>query len=55
MSHHPQRKILRSGDHISIDAKKGDILMFPADIYHYVLPNPREEDRISISMNLQLS
>lgn len=54
MSHHPQRKILRSGDHISIDAKKGDILMFPADIYHYVLPNPREEDRISISMNLQL-
>ena len=39
----------------SIDAKKGDILIFPSDLIHYVLPNPREEDRISISMNLQLS
>ena len=44
-----------SGDYVSINAKKGDILMFPADIYHYVMPNPREEDRISISMNLRLS
>ena len=34
--------------------QKGDILMFPADLMHYVMPNPREEDRISISMNLQL-
>ena len=34
--------------------KKGDILIFPADLLHYVMPNPREEDRISISMNLQL-
>jgi hypothetical protein len=55
MNPHPQRKILRSGDHISIDAKKGDIIMFPSDIIHYVLPNKREKDRISISMNLQLS
>ena len=38
-----------------IDAKKGDILIFPSDLIHYVLPNPREEDRISISMNLRLS
>ena len=34
--------------------KKGDIIIFPADLLHYVMPNPREEDRISISMNLQL-
>jgi len=38
----------------SIDAKKGDIIMFPSDIMHFVMPNKREEDRISISMNLQL-
>jgi uncharacterized protein (TIGR02466 family) len=34
--------------------KKGDILIFPSDIQHFVMPNQREEDRISISMNLQL-
>ena len=38
----------------SINAQKGDIVLFPADLVHYVMPNPREEDRISISMNLQL-
>jgi len=54
MTPHPQRKIGYSGDHISIDANKGDIIMFPSDIIHYVLPNKREKDRISISMNLQL-
>ena len=54
MSPFPHRRILRSGDHISIDAKKGDIVMFPSDIIHYVLRNKREEDRISISMNLRL-
>ena len=42
------------GDHVAINAKKGDIVIFPADLVHYVLPNPKEEDRISISMNLQL-
>ena len=54
LSPFPQRILERSADHVNVDAKKGDILIFPADIYHYVLPNPREEDRISISMNLQL-
>tara|TARA_B100001250_G_C19303985_1_gene573173 strand:- start:18 stop:554 length:537 start_codon:yes stop_codon:yes gene_type:complete len=44
-----------AGDHVGIQAKKGDIVIFPSDLLHYVLPNPREEDRISISMNLQLS
>ena len=50
----PQRRVDRKGDHVGIKAKKGDIIMFPSDIIHYVMPNPREEDRISISMNLQL-
>ena len=54
MSPFPQRRS-ESGDHISIVAQKGDIILFPSDIQHYVLPNEKEEDRISISMNLQLS
>ena len=55
MSPFPQRKIARHGDHISIDAKKGDIIMFPSDINHYVKPNQKDTDRISIAMNLQFS
>ena len=34
--------------------KKGDILIFPSDLVHFVMPNQREEDRVSISMNLRL-
>ena len=49
---HSQRAI--HSQNASINAKKGDIVIFPSDLYHYVLPNTREEDRISISMNLQL-
>ena len=43
-----------SQHYTGINAKRGDILIFPSDLLHYVMPNPREEDRISISMNLQL-
>jgi len=46
--------VVKHGDHIKVNANKGDILMFPSDLVHYVMPNQREEDRISISMNLQL-
>jgi len=38
----------------SFNAKKGDILIFPADIIHYVMPNTKETDRVCISMNLKL-
>ena len=54
MNPFPQRRIDKHGDHISVKAKKGDIVMFPSDINHYVNPNERDMDRISISMNLQL-
>jgi hypothetical protein len=55
LSPFPQRRFERSGDHVNVvDAKKGDIVIFPSDLVHYVMPNQREEDRISISMNLQL-
>ena len=46
--------VVKHGDHIKVNANKGDIIMFPSDLVHYVMPNQREEDRISISMNLQL-
>ena len=35
-------------------ANKGDMLLFPADIIHYVLPNDKEDDRICISMNISI-
>ena len=41
-------------DDICPQAQKGDIIIFPSDIIHYVKPNQREEERISISMNFQL-
>ena len=61
MNPYPQRTIeskTQNGNDsqlIGINAKKGDILMFQADIWHFVKPNERDTDRISISMNLQLS
>ncbi len=36
-----------------IFANAGDMLIFPADLEHYVEPNELEEVRISISMNLK--
>jgi len=41
-------------NNIKVDAKKGDIIIFPSDIMHFVKPNQKDTDRISISMNLQL-
>ena len=54
MSPLPQRNFDYNRGHIRIKAKKGDIVMFPSDINHYVMPNQRDTDRVSISMNLQL-
>ena len=50
-----QTNKLRGGEPINPNSKKGDILIFPGDIIHYVMPNPTETDRVCISMNLQLS
>tara|TARA_B100000131_G_C18031985_1_gene578841 strand:- start:696 stop:1208 length:513 start_codon:yes stop_codon:yes gene_type:complete len=47
----PQR-VADKGDNITINGKKGDIVIFPSDIIHFVLPNPKDEDRVCISMNL---
>ena len=53
MTPFPQR-VDDKGDTINIHGKKGDIVIFPSDIIHFVLPNPKEEDRVCISMNLRL-
>ena len=47
----PQR---HNSEHMTVHGKKGSIVIFPSDLIHYVKPNPKDEDRISISMNLQL-
>ena len=38
----------------SINAKAGTVIIFPADLVHYVLPHELESPRITISMNLSL-
>ena len=43
-----------NSEHMTVHGKKGSIVIFPSDLIHYVKPNPKEEDRVSISMNLQL-
>ena len=51
----PQRKEKYNNVSVVPQTQKGDIIIFPADIMHYVSPNKRDTDRISISMNLRLS
>ena len=38
----------------SPEVKKGEMIIFPADIIHFVDVNKKKEDRISISMNIQI-
>ena len=38
-----------------IMAKEGDMIVFPADLQHYVEPNQTEDPRISIAINLNFS
>ena len=51
----PHLQRLNAPNYMMPNAKKGDIIIFPADLIHFVLPNPLEEDRVCVSMNLQLS
>ena len=48
------RKMELDNTAYSPNTSKGDIVIFPSDLVHFVKPNQREEDRVSISMNLQL-
>ena len=38
---------------VTVYGKQGDIVMFPSDQLHYVTPNLKKEDRISIAMNIK--
>ena len=56
MNDRPQRLIesgAESGHYMGVDAKKGDIVIFPADMHHYVLQNKRDTDRVCISLNIK--
>ena len=50
----PIQRLLSQEQTASPYANKGDILIFPADIMHYVLANDKEDDRICISMNISI-
>ena len=45
---------LGKNDEYNINAKPGTVIVFPADLMHYVLPHKLETPRITISMNLGL-
>ena len=38
--------------YVGMNTKKGDLLVFPSDQIHFVLPNESEKDRVCISMNI---
>ena len=38
----------------SIDARAGDIIMFPSDLEHYVEPHEHRNKRVTVSFNLKL-
>ena len=42
-------------DNIRIEANKGDIVIFPADIFHSVMSHDKDEDRVCISMNISFA
>jgi len=37
-----------------ITPKEGQLLVFPAHLSHWVLPNQKEEERVSIAFNLRV-
>ena len=45
---------IKGEQNLNLNPNKGDIIIFPGDIVHYVMPNPKETDRVCISMNLKL-
>ena len=49
-----QRQYVELNECFLPQANKGDVIIFPADVLHYVLPNDKEDDRICISMNISI-
>tara|TARA_R100000234_G_C4982003_1_gene171382 strand:- start:629 stop:1183 length:555 start_codon:yes stop_codon:yes gene_type:complete len=52
--HNPNDALIYGDTAFARQTKKGDILIFPSNLLHYVTPNESNEDRITVSINLQL-
>ena len=42
------------GEGVYVNAKAGEILLFPSDLPHYVEPHPLDSKRVSVSFNMHL-
>ncbi len=42
------------GEGVYVNAKAGEILLFPSDLPHYVEPHPLDTIRVSVSFNMHL-
>ena len=51
---HTRHFLEDSPPYTSPHLKKGDIVIFPSDLMHFVRKNESNKDRVSLSMNLQL-
>jgi uncharacterized protein (TIGR02466 family) len=49
-----QRSCLVKDEYFDYQVKVGDLILFPSWLPHFVLPNTSEENRISISFNIEL-
>lgn len=49
-----QRSCLVSDEYFSHRPKVGELLLFPSWLPHFVLPNTSDEERISLSFNIEL-
>ena len=49
-----QRSCLVNDEYFSHNPKVGELLLFPSWLPHFVLPNTSDENRISISFNIEL-
>lgn len=49
-----QRSCLVKDEYFDYQVKVGDLILFPSWLPHFVLPNTSDENRISISFNIEL-
>tara|TARA_B100000131_G_scaffold136594_1_gene133231 strand:+ start:211 stop:744 length:534 start_codon:yes stop_codon:yes gene_type:complete len=42
------------GEGVFVNAKAGEVLIFPSDLPHYVEPHPLDTTRVSVSFNMHL-
>tara|TARA_R100000152_G_C6711383_1_gene138939 strand:+ start:218 stop:778 length:561 start_codon:yes stop_codon:yes gene_type:complete len=52
--HHTRMDLDGHEQYSSPKMNKGDMIIFPADLPHFVMPNKNDNERVSLSMNLTL-